>query len=711
MNRLFSLKKKIEKLSGQVDRLTLFAESIGRNSFGIVITDSNGLIEYVNPRQCAQSGYLPEELVGRNARIFQSGQTSTTVYRAMWATILAGNIWYGELLNRRKDGELYWEFVRISPVVGESGEILHFFTIKEENLSRQQGSWFEDLAVLIDPLTGLLNRRAVTIRLEQAINKGNQSSGDGDLSIVHVDIDRFDSFNQVLGHTTADRLLVEMGQRLRRFIRREDELARIGGDEFAILLHQNEDQEGKGNTVERLLALISQPICIDEHELMVTASMGVAYYPLHGRDPQTLLNSAHSAMMTAKQEGGDTVCFYELVKKAVAANDIELASKLRQAVDRDELVLHYQPQVSLVSGEIVGLEALVRWNRPGIGLVPPGIFIPVAEQNGLITLIGKWVLRAAIAQIVAWQQEGVPLVKVAVNLSAHHFHNENLPGFVATLLQENGVPARYLELELTESAMMRDVVRTRSIVDRLKNIGVHISLDDFGTGHSSLAYLSHFPIDLLKIDQVFVGDVTPNPINASIVAATIAMAHKLGKCVIAEGVETEAQMSFLRRHDCDQMQGFLFSRPCPPDEIAVMLRQSRRWHFDLDQNQARQQTVLLVDDEPYVLSGLNRVFHREGYRLLTASNGFEALELLAVNPVQVIISDQRMPDMTGIELLSRVKELYPDTVRIILSGYAESATVTEAINRGAIWKYFTKPWPEDSLRQVVRQAFQMKSKG
>jgi CheY-like chemotaxis protein len=237
---------------------------------------------------------------------------------------------------------------------------------------------------------------------------------------------------------------------------------------------------------------------------------------------------------------------------------------------------------------------------------------------------------------------------------------------------------------------------------------VHISLDDFGTGHSSLAYLSNFPIDLLKIDQFFVSDVATNPISASIVAATIAMAHKLRKSVIAEGVETEGQMVFLRRHDCDQMQGFLLSRPCPASEIAAMLQQGRRWSFNDAAKDFSQWTLLLIDDEPSVLSGLTRVFRRESYRLLTAKSGLEALELLAVNQVHVIISDQRMPIMTGIELLSRVKELYPETTRIILSTYSEQTTVTEAINRGAIWKYFTKSWPEESLREVVRQAVRMK---
>ncbi|MDD2467387.1 MAG: EAL domain-containing protein [Desulfobulbus sp.] len=241
-----------------------------------------------------------------------------------------------------------------------------------------------------------------------------------------------------------------------------------------------------------------------------------------------------------------------------------MSSKLRHAIDRNELLLHYQPQVSLISGEIVGLEALIRWNRPGFGLISPGVFIPIAEENGLIIPIGRWVLREAISQIVVWRQSKLPPIKVAVNLSATHFHNDNLPEFVDELLKENDVLPEQLELELTESAMMSDVTRVRNILERLKKVGVHISLDDFGTGHSSLAYLSHFPFDLLKIDQIFVRDVTTNPINASIVAATIAMVHKLGKSVVAEGVETEGQMLFLRRHDCDLIQGYWLSRPCPP---------------------------------------------------------------------------------------------------------------------------------------------------
>jgi CheY-like chemotaxis protein len=273
------------------------------------------------------------------------------------------------------------------------------------------------------------------------------------------------------------------------------------------------------------------------------------------------------------------------------------------------------------------------------------------------------------------------------------------------VLDQYGLEPRYLELELTESAMMHDATQAVRIVDRLKSIGVHLSLDDFGTGYSSLAYLSRFAIDQLKIDQSFIRDITANPINASIATATIAMAHKLNKKVIAEGVETEAQMTFLRRHDCDEMQGFFFSRPCPAEEIAAMLRQGRRQRFDEGGNKDGQLTLLLIDDEQNILNSLKRLFRRENFRVLTANSGREALELLAVNEVQVIISDQRMPEMSGVELLSRVKELYPDTVRIVLSGYSELSTVTEAINRGAIWKYLSKPWDDDKLRDEVRRAF------
>jgi EAL domain-containing protein (putative c-di-GMP-specific phosphodiesterase class I)/CheY-like chemotaxis protein len=440
----------------------------------------------------------------------------------------------------------------------------------------------------------------------------------------------------------------------------------------------------------------------------MTASMGISRYPNDAIDAESLLRNAELASTDARRAGGGRYsCHVAEQPGHTATGHDGVAAELRHAVENGELRLHFQPQLSLVSGEMVGAEALVRWQHPERGLIPPGDFIPLAEESGLIIAIGEWVLGEACRQARAWQTAQLPALRISVNLSARHFRVNDLPDTVAAALASSGLEARYLELELTESAMMQDAAKAVQIVDRLKRLGLRISLDDFGTGYSSLAYLSRFAIDCLKIDPSFVRDITSNPVNASIATAMIAMAHKLGKRVTAEGVETKAQMQFLRRHDCDEMQGFYFSRAVPAEELAELLRAGRRLSFDTDTAAEAQTTLLLVDDEANILNALRRLFRREGYRILTAASGTEALELLAVNPVQVIMSDQRMPGMSGVELLSKVKELYPETVRIVLSGYSEISTVTDAINKGAIWKYITKPWDDEALVKEIRAAFRL----
>ena len=690
----------------------LLAQALDRTTAGIIITDADGVVQYANQRQCEQSGYALDEILGHNTSLFQSGNTPIEVYQHLWTTIKGGREWQGKLLNRRKNGELYWEFNYISPMLDDRGQPLGYFALKREVLHGQDTVSGEDgLPRSIDPLTGLLNRPTFHDRVDQAIRRRLEGSGatNTTLIVAYLDIDRFHTFNEVIGHTLADSLMVEVANRIGQAVRRDDILARLGGDEFAVLFEHARDEASYTTLINRILQQIRQPVVTPQCELVVTASIGIACYPRDGDDTVSLLNNARTAMRLAKQEGGDNYCFFQPLNKPVTIDQLDMASQLRFAVERNELVLHYQPQISLISGEIVGVEALVRWNRPNSGMVPPGVFIPIAEETGLIVGIGEWVLQQAIAQILAWQREGLPPVKVAVNLAANHFHNPLLPGLIDRLLDESGIEPHLLELELTESTMMRNVVRVKQIVDQLKIRGVCLSLDDFGTGHSSLAYLSQFPIDLLKIDRSFVTDVTTNPTNASIVAATVAMTHKLGKNVIAEGVETEAQLAFLRRLHCDQMQGFLFSRPRPAEEIGVMLREGQRWQFKVEE--AGQKHLLLVDDDPLVVRGLRRVFYRSGYQVHTATSGEEALEIMATIPVQVIISDQLMPGMTGIQLLGRVKRIHPDAVRIILSGYAELGTVTEAINHGEVWKYLMKPWSDDLLRQVVQQAFRHWEKG
>jgi EAL domain-containing protein (putative c-di-GMP-specific phosphodiesterase class I)/CheY-like chemotaxis protein len=389
--------------------------------------------------------------------------------------------------------------------------------------------------------------------------------------------------------------------------------------------------------------------------------------------------------------------------QVLARLDLEMA--LRRALDEDEFVLHYQPKVNLNTGRISGVEALIRWQRPGVGLVYPGEFVPVLEDTGLIVRAGAWIVDAACRQIAAWNRSLVGPVHVAVNVSSRQFIEGDLEAEVQAALERHGVPCELLELELTETALMTNAERTIGVLTRLKEAGVKCAIDDFGTGYSSLAYLQRFPIDKLKIDIAFVRHITTNPNDAAIALAIISMAHSLKLRVIAEGVEGRAQLEYLRRNRCDEIQGFFFSKPLPPDEFALLVEAGKGLPPDPNQSAEPPQTLLIVDADVNVLSSLHRLFRRDGYRILTAVSPAEGFELLALYPVQVIVCDQRMPVMSGTEFLSKVKEMYPDTIRIILSGYTGLEAVLDSINRGAIYRFYTKPWDDTQLRDNIRLAF------
>ncbi len=694
----------------------LFRLMAEQNSIGIVLTDRDGRILYVNPRQLAASGYRLDELVGQNPRVFAFGDTPQEVYETMWATIVAGQIWHGELKNRRKNGEPCCELVRISPVRNDAGEITHFFAIKEENLWANTAELLGGTRATLDPLTGLPNRAALIERMTRAIRDAQQaladqnqgSEGGRGFSVMCLDLDRFRLLNDSLGHGIADDLLKRIAARLNEVVRESDSVARTSANEFCLLVASDVDAERLEELARRVLSAVAAPVTVLGRTVSVSASLGIARFPLDARDAEALLHHAFEAMSEAKRGGGDDLRFYVPVEPQQGVVPTDIAAGLRDVVQRNELRLHYQPKVNLHSGKIVGFEALVRWQHPQLGLIAPGRFITVAEETGLIVNLSQWVIRSVLAQQCLWRDAGLPLLPVAVNLSLRHFHGMALPRFLAEQFAETGLSPSSLELELGESAMMRAPTQAFIIADRIRDLGVRLTLDDFGTGLSSLSYLSRLTVDALKIDQSFVRDITSNPVSASIVAAIIAMAHKLGKRCIAVGVETEGQALQLRRYDCDEMQGFYFSKPVPADEAAAILAAGHNLALAQDSVEAKaaaQQTLLLVDDEPNILSALHRLLRREGYRILTADSGHSALELLARNAVQVIVSDHRMPGMTGVELLSRVRDLYPETQRIILSGYSDIGTLTDAINRGAVWKFISKPWEDDALKNEIRRAF------
>ena len=552
-----------------------------------------------------------------------------------------------------------------------------------------------------DALTGLANRFTLEARLAQSVADAKRHGSK--LALMFVDLDRFKMMNDTLGHGLGDRLLIEVAHLLTAAVRESDTVARLGGDEFVVLLKDVETMADAAAVASKVLATLGTPVTIEGHEIRPSASIGISLLPDDGDDVSTVMRNADTAMYHAKSLGGGSFRFFAPQMNERMAARFAMEADLRRALERGELLMHYQPQVSLTSGAVTGAEALVRWRHPTKGMVSPADFIPLAEETGLIEPLGDWVIRNVCRQLRTWLDAGLPVPPVAVNLSARQFRHPELVPRIARSLADNALDAGLLTLEITESAVMHDIEAAVITAKQLKALGVGISLDDFGTGYSSLSHLKRFPIDHLKIDQSFVRDITTDPDSAVICNTVIGLAHNLKMTVIAEGVETEAQMRCLRRQRCDEMQGYFFSKPVLAHEFAQLLAQDRR--LALPMTEQTQRTVLLVDDEPNVLNALKRLLRRDGYRILTAGSAREGLEMLATHNVQVILSDQRMPGMSGTEFLSRVRELYPQTIRIILSGYTELESVIDAINRGAIYRFFTKPWNDDALRTDIRAAF------
>ncbi|MDR3385801.1 MAG: EAL domain-containing protein, partial [Rudaea sp.] len=524
------------------------------------------------------------------------------------------------------------------------------------------------------------------------------------VAVMCIDVDFFKNVNDTLGHAIGDELLRQFGGRLVKSTRKRDTIGRLGGDEFALILLLQDAQEAVV-LVNKIRDALREPFNLSDNHVTVTASIGITLHPDDASDPETLVKYADTAMYRAKQAGRDTFRFFTAQMNSEVMARLDLEAALRNAVANDEFVLYYQPKVELKTGRIAGLEALLRWERPGHGLVSPQAFIPALESTGLILQVGSWVIAAACRQIGLWTRSSIGPVQVSVNVSGRQFSEGDLHSDVVKALGDNEISGELLELELTESSLMANIGNTIASLQSLKKRGVQVSIDDFGTGYSSLAYLRRFPIDKLKIDIAFVRDVTSTPDDASIVQAIIRMAHSLKLLVIAEGVETPGQLAYLRSQGCDEIQGYYFSPPLPAMDVEKMLREQKRLPARDDEEREPVKTLLLVDDEARVLASLQRALRREGYHILVAQSAAEGFELLAQHPVHVILCDQRMPNMSGTVFLDRVKDLYPGTLRIVLSGYTDLESIIDAINRGAIYRFYTKPWNNKALRDNIREAF------
>jgi diguanylate cyclase (GGDEF)-like protein len=558
-----------------------------------------------------------------------------------------------------------------------------------------------------DVITGLPNRSLFQDRLKQTLVQAQRNHWT--VGVLFVDLDGFKRVNDTLGHALGDKLLQRAAERLKECVRSGDSVARFGGDEFAIILSDLASPQDAALVAQKILDAFAVPFQLAGNEAYVTASIGITLYPIDSEGITALIKNADAAMYGAKAAGRNNYQFYTTEMNQNALKKMQLEARLRRAIERQEFVLHYQPKVDLISGNVSGLEALVRWQPPDSGLIPPNEFIPLLEETGLIVPVGEWVLREACRQIVAWRRLGIEPVPVAVNLSGRQFQQAGLDMTIAAILQEYAIGPRWIEIEITESSLMQRPDDAVAVLQNLKALGLRISIDDFGTGYSSLGYLKRFPLDALKVDRSFVRDVTIDADDASITCAILTMAHSLNLKVIAEGVETAEQLAFLRANRCDEVQGYLFSKPLPSADYGKLLATRRQLYEPASIGSAEEMpTVLLVDDDPDSLVLLEDLLKPEGYRLLTAAGPKAALELLAMHNVEVIVSDQNMIEMQGVEFFKRVRVMYPNAARIMRSGHDDTQTLKAAINEGEVQKFFIKGCDDKLLRDHVRMAFTSK---
>jgi len=551
------------------------AIAIEKVADSIFITDANGVIEYINSAFEVITGYGREEVLGKTPRIIKSGKHDEQFYRQIWETLVRGEVYRNVFINRRKDGELYHEAVTITPLTDERDRVTHYISSgKDITESIQTQERLHHLAHH-DVLTGLPNRMLFVDRLKHALKRAEWRKRA--VAVLFLDMDRFKIVNDTLGHEAGDRLLQAMAARLLACVREGDTVARFGGDEFAGFLNDVASSLDVAPIVAKFLDALAPPFIIDGHELFISGSIGISLYPEDGTDTQTLMKNADTAMYRAKQRGGNASEFYHEGMNAHALKRLNLETGLRRALERQEFVLHYQPQIDLIKGEISGFEALIRWEPTGSELISPDEFIPLLEETGLIIPVGEWMLRTACTQHQAWCAAGLPPLRMAVNISSRQFEGKKLMELLQRILRETKMPAEFLELEITESILMKNAPHDIEALQDLSAIGMRFAIDDFGTGYSSLTYLKRFPIDILKIDKAFVRDITADVDDAAIVSAITTIARSLGIKTVAEGVETREQLEFLRAQGCDFAQGYYFSPPLAGAEIERLMKDKHRF--------------------------------------------------------------------------------------------------------------------------------------
>ena len=710
--RLISLRDIHERKTAE-KTMRLLQRGLDASYNGVLICDAKAEdlpIIYVNAAFERITGYSAAEVIGRNCRFLQNSEREQAGVKEIRQRLAQQDEAHAVLRNFRKDGAPFWNSLYIAPVPNEQGEITHFIGVLSD--ISDQKRYESELAYNAshDVLTGLPNRSL----LEDRLNQGCQISlrYQRSLAVMFIDLDGFSLINESLGHQAGDQLLIEVAQRISQQVRPGDTVARLDSDRFVVVLPDLAREEDVLLVSERLLDNIARTYQIAGANLSITASIGITLNDGTIEQPSLLIQQANMAMHKAEQQGRNNYQWYTVDLEHKISERVSLRNELQKAIEAEAFQLYYQPQVDARNGKVIGVEALLRWTHADHGFISPAQFIPVAEETGQIIPLSDWVLKTACRDARTLADKGWNDIVMAVNISPVQFRRANFIDDVRSVLEQARLPAKMLELEITETVLLDNTEKAVYTLHALKALGVQLAIDDFGTGFSSLNYLKRLPVDKIKVDRAFVREIISDRHDAAITRGIISMAHHLELKVIAEGVETEAQVAFLTKSRCDEFQGYYFARPMPLAQLESFLNKLPEQpgpKTSAQDSPNSTQTLLLLDDESNILRALVRVLRRDGYKIITATSAQEAFGLLAKHDVQVILSDQRIPEMSGTQFLSLVKNLYPQTMRIILSGYTDLKSVTEAINQGAIYKFLTKPWDDDQLRKTVAQAFMQHS--
>ena len=564
-------------------RLHYLATLFDRHPDAMVVTDADNRIIEVNPAFTAITGYAADAVIGRDPGMLSAGHTPPETYAEMWHALRSEGCWQGEFWDRRADGSIYPKAVSIALVHDTAGEVTHHVAIFRDTSERKSAADQIFQLTHNDALTGLINRTTAENQFDQMLSSARRDGGL--VAAILLDMDNFKQFNDTLGHAVGDRLLVQIASRLRESVRASDVISRLGGDEFMIIVPDIDNAMSVSAIASKIRRALAEPHQIDSHLLYATATIGISLFPSDGDDAETLIKNAETAMYKAKSQGRDTFKFFAATMNAAAHERLKLENALRIALEETTLQhspqfrVHFQPQMDITTGRITGLEALARWQAPEFGQVPPSTFIQIAEETGLIQPLGDWIFWEACRQLRSFKDQGLTDLRVAVNLSTQQLRNENLPAVVRGALACYGLSPTELELEITESVAMHNPELTKAILGQLHELGIVLAIDDFGTGYSSLSYLKHLPIHRLKIDRSFVRDITSNHNDSAICSAIIVLGHELGLDIIAEGVETEPQRDYLKHLNCDMLQGFLYSKPLPPEQVVDFIH---RWNSQFD---------------------------------------------------------------------------------------------------------------------------------